>query len=456
MRHAVVLGAGIAGTLAAAALVEHTETVTVLERDRTPTVPGYRKGIPQARHIHGLFSSGALAMDSLLPGTLDSLYASGARRLGLPSQILVYSSDGWMNPFPTPHHLICASRSLIDQILRDRLLGQRTIDLRYGIEAVGLLGDRRHVSGVLVRDRRTREEQRIHADLIVDATGHSSKTSHWLTQLGVPPSRTTTVDAGIAYASRLLRAPTTADSQPLIQIQSDPRAGVPGRAGALMLLEDDTWIVSLIGTHGAHPPHDDNGFADFARSLPHPLIADLIAEAEPLSQISGFGHTMNQRYHYARPRHWPTGLLVLGDASTTFNPIYGQGMTVAALSALALRDALRHDIKHTRPIQRAIARLTLIPWITAVINDARYPDAKLASPPPGLHLFQPLVDRLRRAAATEPDACRVFFDFLTIEAPLGRLGRPDVLRAILRRPSNPVAVGAPPVVDPAIRRRNRP
>lgn len=440
----VVLGCGMAGMLAAAAVAECADTVTILERDHLPDRPAVRKGVPQERHLHALLSTGALAIDVLLPGVLTSLLGHGAHRLGLAEDTLIYGPYGWMDPHPSGHFILGASRPLVEGTVRTHLVRHHPVRIVGGAEAVGLLGDHERVHGVRVRHRGTGHGEQMTADLLIDATGRTSQTPRWLTDIGVGPVPTTEVDSGLAYASRIVRVPTSAPAYPCVTVQADPRDTIPGRGGFWLRIEDDQTMVTLSGTRGAHPPLDDEGFARFAHALRHPLIGDLLAEALPLTPVRGFRDTANRRHHYDRLPSPPAGLLVIGDASSTFNPLYGQGMTVAALSALTLRTALRKawpdrhlDNAGCHRIQQAIARTADLPWAVCTTEDIRYPQAQGPPPSPGTRLTQRCADRLRAVAAHDPAASQAFFDVFSLSVPPTAAAGPAAIWAALRGPRKP-------------------
>jgi flavin-dependent dehydrogenase len=444
---AVVLGCGVAGMLAAAAVAEHADTVTILERDRMPPGPAVRKGVPQGRHLHGLLGSGAQAIEALLPGFLAGLCAGGAHRIGLPEQTLIYGPHGWMCQYPTPHFMIGASRPLVEWTIHTHLPRRHPVEVLEGVEVLGLLGDADRVRGVRVRHRDTGRSEQVAADLVIDATGRGAKTPRWLTELGLPPVASTVVDSGLAYASRVVRVSASARSYPCVTVQADPRGNTPGKGGFWLHIENDQTMITLSGTLGAHPPLDEEGFTRFAHSLRHPLIGELLADATPLTRISGFRDTANRRHHYHRLPSWPAGFLVIGDAVATFNPLYGQGMTVAALSALTLRDTLR-GIRPggagCRRIQRALSHTADLPWTVCTSEDIRYPGARGPSPGAGTRLVQRCADRLRATAAGHPAASRAFLDAFSLSAPLTRLARPAAIWATLRGPRHP------PLLDPPL------
>ncbi|MFI6213368.1 FAD-dependent oxidoreductase [Nocardia brasiliensis] len=411
--------------------------MTVVERDRLPAQPTPRPGVRQGRQLHALPAGGARAIETLLPGTLDSLGSAGALRIDMPGRALVYGPYGWIRPFPPRQYLIGCTRPLLEHVIRIQLLRQHPITVLEATDATGLIGNSRQVRGVHTRDRDTGVDAALTADLVIDATGRGSKTPRWLLDLGLPPAPTTVVDSGIIYASRIVQAPPHDIRQyPFVAIQADPGSRTPGRAGFLLRIEGDRWIIALYGTRGAAPPVDEHGFAQFAHSLRHPLISDLIQRATPLTRIYGFGHTANRRHHFEQLPTWPQHLLVIGDAATSLNPIYAHGMSVAAHSATALHTALANH-RDARTIQRTIARTGNLAWLISTTSDIRYPQILGAQPTWRHAVLTRCMDRFIRTAATHPGAAAAFIDVFTLSAPLSRVATPSVAAATIRGPRLP-------------------
>ncbi|HWE92279.1 MAG TPA: FAD-dependent monooxygenase [Pseudonocardiaceae bacterium] len=449
--HALVLGAGIAGLLAGAAIAPQVEAVTVVDRDRLPDGPAPRKGVPQANHVHALLSGGARAIESLLPGTLDRLWAAGAHRIAMPTQLVTLTAQGWWRRFPEMQFLVGCSRNLLDWTIRDQLLGDRRVTLIPATEVRGLTGGADRVTGARVRDRDTGEERTIDADVVIDATGRTSKSTEWLAALGLPAVPEELVDPGLAYVSRMFQAPTgVADGFPHVTVQAVPGTGKPGVGGALMPIEEGRWLITLAGTRGAEPPADAARFEPYARDLRHPLIADLIRTASPAGPPHGFRSTTNRRRRFERMPRWPQGLLILGDALCTFNPVYGHGMSVAAQSAVALRDELREHELGPEAIgrtQRAVAGIVDAAWMMATGQDARYPQTIGGRSAPLASLFQRYVDRLMRTAASRPAVTDAILAAFTLSGSFNRLLGPDLVLATLRGPADPPLDGPPLTAD---------
>src|SRR5512139_346574 len=340
-RHAVVVGGSLAGLLTARVLTSHFDQVTVFDRDRFPGAPASRAGVPQGRHLHVLWTHGMELMEGMFPGLMAELRAAGAPELRIPSDVLWMTAAGWRQRFDTTR-LLTFSRGLLDWIVRSRL--ESIVRFRPEHEVLGLIpratgNGAMDVAGVEVRERgSTGPGEPLTADLVVDATGRGSRAPEWLEKLGHPAPEVTVVDPLLGYASRNYAIPPGFDpGWKALYFQAD--APATRRTGGLFPQENDRWIVSLSGAGGDYGPTGEKEFLEFAKGLRSPILYEAIRDAEPLTPIVGFRRTANHRRHYERMAGWPDGFIVVGDAVCGFNPIYGQGMTVAAIQATAL-DAL--------------------------------------------------------------------------------------------------------------------
>jgi 2-polyprenyl-6-methoxyphenol hydroxylase-like FAD-dependent oxidoreductase len=428
--------------LAAAALAGLADRVVVVERDDLPEEPAPRRGLPQARHAHMLWSGGVRAMEELLPGLTGMLVDAGARRAPVTTDMVVLSAFGWFRRWPESHHVILAGRDLLDATVRARVLADGRVEVLGGTEVLGLTGGAQAVTGVRVRER-DGGERTLAADLVVDATGRGSGAPRWLAELGLPAPERREVDSGLAYASRLYLAPEGARGGfPVISVQPDTRAQGPGRAGFLLPIENGRWIVTLNGTRGGEPSPADDDFVRFAREeLRHPLIGDLIARAEPLSGVSFTRATVNRRYFYERTARWPENFTVLGDALAAFNPVYGHGLAVGAQSALALRDLTRRyglgAAGLSRRVQKAVARPVGAAWDLATGQDVFYPGATESGPTVRDRLVSAYVSRLMSTATGNGRIARRVTDVTSLERRAEVLLTPAVALAAAVGPLKP-------------------
>ncbi|MFG3250964.1 NAD(P)/FAD-dependent oxidoreductase [Streptomyces sp. NPDC048187] len=444
---AVIIGASATGLFAAAALTEFADVV-IVERDLLPEGPAGRRGAPQARHAHLVWSGGVHAINDLLPGSVEEVVARGGRLAHIMADMVSRApNEVWFRRFLATHHrnLVC-SRNLLDSVLRENVLADERITLRQNTIALGLEGDAAHITAVRVRNGD--EHSTLSADLIIDASGRGSRAPQWLDTMGLRRATERQVDAGVTYATRVFRAPHAAAdiAFPLINVQANP-AKAPGQGGIILPVENGQWIVTLAGTRGGEPSSDPQTFIDFALGLGHPVIGELLKSAEPLGDVATTHSTANHRRYYEKIKPWPDGFVVLGDAIASYNPVYGHGLTVAAQCALAMRAILRTTdltaIGTAQRIQRAAARPVSAAWDLAVGQDALYPGATDIPLTRVERLLARYVDRAVETGATNPRAMGALLDAMSLERPPTRLFSPAMIIPMLFGPKKPQLQGPP-------------
>ncbi|MDN0194424.1 FAD-dependent monooxygenase [Streptomyces sp. S.PNR 29] len=446
-RRAVVIGAGLAGMLAAAALSTAVDEVIVLDRDDLPDGPEHRRGLPQGRHAHLLMAGGLDAMEDLVPGVSmrEHLLAAGAREISLSSGMVALTPEGWFRRWRRegPRMMTC-SRALLDWAVRVAVLAGTGVELRKA-RALELTGTARRVRGVRVST--TAGETALDADLVVDASGRGSRVMTWLAALGVSGIRERTVDSGLVNATRVYRTPEGAERFPLTIVQANPYVSRPGRSGMVLPIEGGRWMVSLAGTRGGEPPADPDGFLRYTLDLPDPIVGRLISGAEPLTDVHISRSTSNVRRYLEKAPHWPEGFVVLGDALATFNPAYGQGMSVAALGARVLARELRRTDpaapRLARRVQRGAARSVDAAWAMAVSQDVLYPGVRGGRPSTADRLVTAYTRRVMKAATGSYGAAAAVWDLTSLRTGPERLLRPGAVLATLTGSALPPATEPP-------------
>ncbi|MGP4030150.1 FAD-dependent oxidoreductase [Actinomadura sp. 3N407] len=434
--HVAVIGGGIAGLTAAIALAGHAGRVTVVERDAPADDPGFRPGVPQSRHLHSLMGGGQRALDELLPGFTDELYAAGAVPLRTPYDHLWLSPAGWCHRFAPSRTVPSASRELVEWVVRRRAESLPGVRIRDRLEVTGLRADGGGITGVTVVPRGGGTTEEIAADLVVDASGRRSKTQEWLASLGHDDAETTLVDSRAGYGSRYYAMPADFDDAwRVISIQPGPSQ--PLRGGALVPVEGGRWLVSLYGYLDDHPPTDEEGFLAFAASLRHPVLYETIRDAEPLGPIHGFRHMANERRYFESLSAWPRGLLVIGDATCALNPVYAQGMSVAAMSAHRLRDLLHEGVDDCATLQKELAAGNDRAWHVAVGADQAY----LGEAPADEESRRSgeRMQRLLELAMVDAEVNSTFFDVMMMLAEPDALDTPELTARLAQGPARPPA-----------------
>lgn len=388
-RHAVVLGGSLAGLMTARILTDHFEQVTVVERDAYPTTITTRRGVPQANHVHALLLRGRQILENLFPGLQAEMIAAGAPLLDVANDLAWFTPKGWGTRFSSEMRMLAFTRPMLDFFVRQRVALNPQITILENTEVLGLVKDQNanRIAEVSIRSRTNDLEPvrstRLEPDLIVDTMGRASRAPLWLQELGYSTPEEIIINAHIGYASRFYKIP---EGFNVGWKGTFVQAAPPNqrRGGFVLTVEGNTWLVTLIGGGRDYPPQDDEAFLEFARSLPVPNIYDAIRNAQPLSPIRTHRGTENRLRCFDRIKKLPDNFVALGDSVCAFNPVYGQGMTIAAMGVTTLEEALsekRHRGDRgwngfSRRFQRKLAKVTKAPWLMATGEDFRYHEAR--------------------------------------------------------------------------------
>jgi 2-polyprenyl-6-methoxyphenol hydroxylase-like FAD-dependent oxidoreductase len=440
-KQAVVIGAGLGGLAAAGALADHFEQVVVLERDTLPSEPTHRAGTPQARHVHALLLSGQRALSELFPGFEQDLARAGAVRLqaGLDPRL---EPPGY-NPFPQRDLGWCgyaASRPTIERVVRRRVEGLANIMLRQRCRVTDVLAspNGEAVTGVRCENGKGASET-ITADLVVDASGRGAPTLALLQSIGRPLPEETTIGIDLSYSTCVFAVPDDAPTEwkGVITFAQAPHNR---RGGILFPLEGNRWMATLGGRLGEVPPGDAEGFLTYAQSLRTPTIYNAIRHAKPLDGIARYGFPESVRRHFERLDGFPRGLLPIGDAICRFNPVYGQGMSVAAVEACLLQGLLERLAGNRDPIAglapaffAEVPTLIETPWSVAILDFA-FPDTR-GQRPADFEMTRNFGIALTRLAAEDPAVHKLTFEVQHLLKPRSVYRDPALVRRVLAKMS---------------------
>lgn len=423
---AVVVGGSIAGLLAANVLAERFERVVVVERDPRPRGDVLRPSVSHGRHSHILVARGRERFEHWFPGLDVELAATGALEIEWGSQCLIYASRGRVPRFNAGLRTRHASRATLESLLRRRVTAVPNVQIMWGRRVTEPVFEGQRTTAVALDDGSTLE-----AELVVDATGRRSPIDDWYARAGLEPPRTTVVDAGLAYATRYVRGAVLPDGYR--GALSAARAPDVPFAAALWPLEDERWLVTIAGIAGHVPPTDDEGFGRALERLTCSEISQALAPSEPASKIWGYQGTANRWRRFDRASAHPERLIAVGDAVCAFNPVYGQGMTVAALQVERLEAALRRGLdglprRYYAKLPHAISPA----WLLAITEDSRWPTTVGAERGVAARLSRGYVDRVLAAAASDRRAARAFLEVMHMTRSPAGLARPAVLAATVR------------------------
>jgi 2-polyprenyl-6-methoxyphenol hydroxylase-like FAD-dependent oxidoreductase len=421
----------MAGLVAARVLADFYDEVTVVERDLLPHAAANRRGVPQGRHVHALLGRGSAVLDDLFPAFTDELVGAGAPVLDHQDLAEAYFSFGGhesmhTGAFPSVPPVLIPSRPLLESLVRQRLRAIENITLLEGYDVADLMSTAvsNRVTGALICAHNGRGEQALAADLVTDATGRGSRTPAFLEALGYGRPAEDSVHVRLCYSSQLLRLPPGTLKEKMVLVSP-----VPGRPTGMVLLgyENDMWMFTVFGMAGVEPPCELGEMLAFADGLPPAHVLAAISTGEPLAEVCRFRYPESRWRRYDKMRRFPDGLVVLGDAICSFNPVYGQGMTVAALQAQALGECLRQGTNDlARRYFRAAAKPIGVAWQFAVGGDLSLPEVP-GHRPLALRLSNAYVERLQTVAETDIAVAEQFVRVVGLLDPPATLVHPRML-----------------------------
>ncbi len=437
---AVVLGASMGGLLAARVLADFYGSVTVVERDVLPDNPANRRGVPQGRHPHTLLARGAQALSEFFPGILDELVADGAPvsddgelsrfYISFGGHLMLRSGKAALEDYKA-NAVYQPSRPLLECHVRRRLQAVENVTIIDGHDVAELTAtvDRKRVTGVRVIARDGGDEQELTADLVMDAMGRAAHTPALLESLGYERPAEDHIVMHTTYVSQMLRIPPGTLQEMLAGI-----GAAPGRPTGMFLsaYENDTWIFTVFGMVGHEPPRDLAGMLSFAQGYAPAHLLAAVRAGEPIAPVVQHRLPSSQWRRYDKMRRFPDGLLVCGDAFCSFNPIYGQGMSIAATDAVALREALRRGVTGLpRRYFRAAAKPIGVAWGLAAGPDLAFPEVE-GRRTPSMRLTNRFADWVLTACESDAVVSAQFFRVTGLADPPARLFDPRFIYRVAR------------------------
>src|SRR6478752_2740952 len=365
--HAIIIGASLAGLCAARVLSDFYERVTVYERDNLPDGPANRAAVPQGRHVHLLMARGAQEFETHFPGLLDDMVAAGVPILENRPDCIHFGAAGHV--LGTHHKLqdeftaYVPSRPHLEWQIRRRVTAIDNLEfVRAAVSEPRYEPGRQLVTGVVLDSG-----DPVGADLVVDATGRGTRLPVWLAQWGFERPREDRVDVGIAYATYQLRIPDGLIAEKVV-VAGASRKQLLGLG--MLYYEDGTWGLTTFGVAKVEPPDDFAGMCALADEILPRHVAAAIRQGEPIGGVAFHKFPTSRWRRFDKLDRFPAGIIPFGDAVVSFNPTFGQGMTMTAIQAGNLRAALESRSPDLACVlAKATAKTTWPVWIMTSIGD---------------------------------------------------------------------------------------
>ena len=426
---AIVLGGSMSGLVAARALSNHFEEVTIIERDPLHDFPETRKGQPQAKHVHALLPSGLDILSGYFPNLKDELNSHGAIENDLGMVNNWYSYGGFKTRCEIGINAMTMSRQLLDLLVRKNTLAAPNISLMDQTTVEKLISNEGHQTVTGIEISGATGKQKIESDLIVDTSGRGSRTPKWLKAMGYPEPTESKVTINVTYkTARYERDPNDARSRDIIVYSPE---APNGKVGVMLLpIENNQWMLTLAGWHGADPLPDEGELLTFLKSLPHADFYDIVSQSKPITKFASFKFQNSLRRHYEKLNKFPGRYLVLGDAHVSLNPVYGQGMTSACLQGKALDEALQMDSllnpKFSKAYFEKAAKIIDRCWKAATVEDFRYPETQ-GIKPMGVGLVNKYMTWVHKASMKDEVVYSEFLKVAGLLKPATALFSPKVM-----------------------------
>ncbi|MBT2216865.1 glutamate synthase [Virgibacillus dakarensis] len=432
---AIVIGGSIAGKLAAKALATSFRQVIILEagsvwEEKTP-----RKRVPQTYHPHVLLKGGEKAIEELFPYFLDQLIEDGGIINNFTRDLKWHHFGFWKHRFQGELVMVQQSRPLLEWHLQQRINQITTIVTKYETKVEQLLPDDQHakISGVKARSLQTGKEEELTADLVVDASGFGSRSIDWLKSFG-QEVKEEKVWIKLFYATRYFRHKGKEQDNPeWCNLLISPSFPINPYGAFIQSVEGNRFSVTFSGYANELPPKTDTEFINYAKKLPVSDVVDFLDKVEPISEINihKIPYQVRRRFDLAS---MPDGFVVIGDAHCRFDPVFGQGISVAAMEALALQRLLSADGYHekgfSKTFHKRISKIIATPWDMATTEVLRHPEIK-GDRTMILPFKQWYSRKVYELSAVEPEVYIRLVKVMNLMRPSFLLFHPKVANAIL-------------------------
>jgi 2-polyprenyl-6-methoxyphenol hydroxylase-like FAD-dependent oxidoreductase len=426
-KRAVVIGGSFAGKLAARVLSDFFAEVIIIEKDHKYENVATTKGVPQGAQGHVLLKSGEEILEELFPGIIQDLVQDGSKQSDFAEDLSWFHHGSWKARYDSGLTIIQQSRPFLEWHIQRKLEAIPNIMYRYSSKVKGLIFFENEISGV-VAENADGSTVDLEADIVIDASGAAAFTTRWLKDFGFEQPQKTEVEVDLFYASMIYKNLCYKECN-WHSILVYPNPPEIERGGSISPIEGNRFLVTLLGYGEKEIPNDLTSFLRYTKTLGQPHLHEMIKNAVPDSEIEVYRFPALSRYHYEKYRNFPAGLLVIGDAFGRVDPVFAQGMSIAALEAYAMRSLLlryRSKQKLTKDFHNKVSKIIDIPWLIALTEDFRFKNTS-GNRPFGLPFLQWYVKKVVKACSHNEKVYGQFMKVLHLKAHPISLFKPMVL-----------------------------
>ena len=359
-------------------------------------------------------------LEEFMPGILEELSQKGGHKLDFTKQVAWFAHGSWKPRHDSGFYVHLQSRPLLEDVIRRRVQALPNVFFHTGKTVTEMTYDeeQNRVTGVtFASSRRSHDVETLTGRLVVDATGRASRVGADLKRWGFDEVETSVIKTDLHYVTRAFRAPDTQKHSWDMMVLYH-KAPEQTRAGMVLPIEGGIWLVTMFGYMGDHPSKELGQFLEFSKTLSTPDLYEAIRDLEPLCDGATHRFPYAKRLRYEKLPHHPRGLVATADAVCSFDPVFGQGITMAAKAATLLEQWVDGGNEEPRRFYKRLAKAHTVPWLFASIEDFRYPQVQ-GDRPPGLTMMQSYVSRIMNAAAKNEETYHsVIGAFHLAESPL--------------------------------------
>lgn len=428
----IIIGGGIAGKLAARVLSDVYQEVIIVEQDSEATSPTPRKGAPQGNHIHALLHAGEHGLEKLFPGISESFYSTGAVKINSTKDLAWRHHGVWKIRYDGGYTTTLQTRPHLEWHINQYIKMIENISVKYNQTVKKYVYDEveNRITGVVLKNGSI-----IHADLIIDASGASSFSYRWLIEQGIqiPIEK---VKIGLMYVSQIVELPENDDRDWTIKLLY-PDPPHEKMAGSISKVEGNRYLVTFIGYHNIINEKEilkGNSLVELAKTLPKSDIYQELQNGQPLTDISIYRVPHITWRKIEKVKRFPAGLLMIGDTICRIDPFFGQGMSIAVLEALALKDIFQNQSQDNlaHKFHNEAAKIIAPIWNMVLTEDFRYPETT-GKKPLGLPILQWYAKNVFLLSAKDEKIYDSFIKVMNLKRPMTILMKPSIVFAVLKR-----------------------